>query len=199
MVLLPIPTARHISLTDTTPPTDVKPHQTLTKWLHLNHQWKLTRTLLWLMQRTDPFCKYISKWLLNGKAPSHEVDTFTHIKGLLYKHFVDSDKKLLALVVLKYWCFMVLVEAYHKLDHQGLNRTYHLIKWQYNWKVMNKDFCKYITNCAPHKREKARTLIYPLQMMYIPDRPSHKTAIDLVSDLNVSTSANYHILTITDH
>ena len=38
------------------------------------------------MQRTDPFCKCISKRLLNGMAPHHEFDTFTHVKGLLYKH-----------------------------------------------------------------------------------------------------------------
>ena len=38
------------------------------------------------MQRTDLFCKRISKCLLNGKAPQHETDTFTHVKGLVYKH-----------------------------------------------------------------------------------------------------------------
>ena len=41
------------------------------------------------MQRTDPFCKHVSKCLLNGKAPKHEIDTFTQIKGLLYKHVMD--------------------------------------------------------------------------------------------------------------
>ena len=43
------------------------------------------------MQRTDPFCKHISKGLLNGRAPHHEFDTFTHIKGLLYKHILDAS------------------------------------------------------------------------------------------------------------
>ena len=43
------------------------------------------------MQKTDPFCKCISKRLLNGKAPQHEFDTFIHVKGLLYKHIMDSD------------------------------------------------------------------------------------------------------------
>ena len=46
------------------------------------------------MQRTDPFCKYISKRLLNGKAPYHEFDTFIHVKGLLYKHVNDIGKKV---------------------------------------------------------------------------------------------------------
>ena len=35
------------------------------------------------MQKTDPFCKWISKCLSNGKAPKHETDLFTHVKGLL--------------------------------------------------------------------------------------------------------------------
>ena len=47
------------------------------------------------MQRTDPFCKCISRRLLNGKAPHHEFDTFTHVKGLLYKHIMDAGKKFL--------------------------------------------------------------------------------------------------------
>ena len=94
---------------------------------------------------------------------------------------------------------MLPVEAYHKLGHQGVKGTYHLIKWQHYWKGMNKDICKYINNCALCKREKTRTQVYPLQMTDIPDRPSDKITIDLVSDLNVSTSGNQHILTIIDH
>ena len=43
------------------------------------------RDALLQMQHTDPFCKCISKRLLNGKAPHHEGNTFTHIQGLLYK------------------------------------------------------------------------------------------------------------------
>ena len=46
------------------------------------------------MQRTDPFCKCISRRLLNAKAPHHEFDTFTHVKGLLYKHITDAGKKI---------------------------------------------------------------------------------------------------------
>ena len=53
------------------------------------------------MQHMDPFCKCISKWLLNGKAPHHESDTITHVKGLLYKHVSDTGKQFLALVIPK--------------------------------------------------------------------------------------------------
>ena len=64
---------------------------------------------------------------------------------------------------------------------------------------MNKDICKYISNCALCIREKARTQVYPLQIPDIPDTPFNKIAIDLVSDLNVSASGNQHILTIIDN
>ena len=99
------------------------------------------------MQRTDPFCKHISKCLLNGKAPQHEIDTFIHIKALLYKHVMDSGKQFLALIILKSWKYTVLVEAHDKLGHQGNSHTYCLIKRQYYWKGMNKDIRKYIANC----------------------------------------------------
>ena len=91
------------------------------------------------MQRTDPFCKCISKRLLNGKAPHHKFDTFTHVKGLLYKHISDAGKKFLTLVIPKSWKFTILVEAHDKLGHQGNSCTYCLIKHQYYWKGMNKD------------------------------------------------------------
>ena len=99
------------------------------------------------MQRTDPFCKCISKQLLNSKAPHHEFDTFIHIKGLLYKHILDASKKFLTLVIPKSLKFTILVDAHDKLGHQGNNHTYCLIKCQYYWKGMNKDIRKYIANC----------------------------------------------------
>ena len=61
------------------------------------------------MQKTDSFCKRISKHLSNAKAPQHESDLFTHIRGLLYKHITDSGKKFLALVTPKSWKYTVLV------------------------------------------------------------------------------------------
>ena len=120
---------------------------------------------LLLMQRTDPFCRHISKCLFNGKAGKalqHETDVFTHVKGLLHKHVMDSGKQFLPLVIPKSWQYTVLVEVYDKLGYQGNSHTYCLIKRQYYWKGMNKDISKYIANCVPCHREKARVQHYPL-------------------------------------
>ena len=83
------------------------------------------------MQKTDPFCKCISKCLSNGKAPQHKTDLFTHINGLLYKHVTDSGHKFLALVIPRSCKYTVLVEAHDKLGHQDNTCTYCLIKRQY--------------------------------------------------------------------
>ena len=131
------------------------------------------------MQKTDPFCKCISKCLSNGKASQHETDIFTHVKGLLYNHVTDSGQKFLALIIPKSWKYTVLVEAHDKLGHQGNIHAYCLIKWQYHWKGMNKDIWKYIANCMLCHREKANIQNYPLQMTEIPDRPFDKITIDL--------------------
>ena len=151
------------------------------------------------MQKNDPFCKRISKCLSNGKAPQHETDLFTHVKGLLYKHITDSGQKFLALVIPKSWKYTVLVEVHDKLGHQGNTHTYCLIKYQYYWKGMNKDIRKYITNCTLCCREKGKVQAYPLQMTEILDRPFDKIAMDLVTECETSISRNKHILTIIDH
>ena len=180
----PVMPQLHISQDDNTTPKSLTADQ---------------RDALLQMQCTDPFCKHISKRLLNGKAPHHKAATFTHVKGLLYKHVLDADKQFLTLVIPKSWKFTILVEAHDKLGHQGNNRTYCLIKWQYYWKGMNKDIRKYIANCILCRRDKAKVQQYPLHMTAIPDRPFNKIAIDLVTDCKTSTSGNKHILTIIDH
>ena len=142
------------------------------------------------MQKTDPFCKCISRRLLNDKVPHHEFDTFAHVKGPLYKHVIDSAKRFLALVIPKSWKYTVPVEAHNKLGHQGNSHTYCLIKCQYYWKGMNKDSRKYIANCVLCPWEKAKVQQYPLQMTEIPDRPFDKIAINVVTECKTSTSGN---------
>ena len=151
------------------------------------------------MQRTDPFCKCITKHLSKVEAPKHEADLFLHIKELLYKHVMDSNQKFLALVIPKVQKYKVLMEAHDKLGHQGAMHTYCLIKCQHYWKGMNKDIRKYIANCTLCCREKAKVQSYPLQMTETLEWPFDKIAIDLVTECETSTWGKKHILTIIDH
>ena len=121
----------HIQNTSSTPHQDTAPQisqepTTVPKPLTADHLEALLQ-----MQKTDLFCKCISRRLLNCKAPHQEFDTFAHVKGLLYKHVTDAGKKFLTLVIPKSWKYTVLMEAHDKLDHQGNSCTYWLIKCQY--------------------------------------------------------------------
>ena len=68
---------RH-NLMDTTPPTDAQPTSDTDKVNVPPPLMEKYKNTLWQMQKTDPFCKYILKWLLNGKAPSHDYHFCTH-------------------------------------------------------------------------------------------------------------------------
>ena len=114
--------------------------------------------------------------------PKHKADLFLHVKGLLYKHVTDSNKKFLALVIPKEWKYTVLVEAHDKLGHHGAIQTYCLIKCQYYWKGMNMDIRKYIAQCALCHKEKTKVKAYPVQMTEIPEYSFDKIAIDLVTE-----------------
>ena len=105
------------STSDTTPTTPVmpQPHLSLDSNPTPKSITEDRQDTLLQMQCMDPFCKCISKQLLNGKAPHHESNTCTHVKGLLYKHVSDAGKQFLALVIPKSWKFTILVEAYDKL------------------------------------------------------------------------------------
>ena len=140
------------------------------------------------MQKMDPFCKCISKWLSNGKAPKHKADLFTHVNELLYKHVTDSHQKFMALAIPKEWKYTVLVEAHDKLGCQGTTWTYCLIKHHYCCKGMNKDIMKYIPQCTHCCREKAKVKAYPLQVTETPECPFNKITIDLVMEYETSTN-----------
>ena len=92
----PTPTAKYATLPI---PHCLQLQQLMMRWMHLHLFKKIKRTLLGSCRKMDPFCTHISKRLLSGRAPLHEVDTFTHIKGLIYKHVMDSNQRCLALVI----------------------------------------------------------------------------------------------------
>ena len=87
--LATITCSKILTPTDTTPPTDAKSTSNADKVNGPLPLMEDCKDALQLMQRIDPFCKHISKWLLNGKAPYHDIDTFIHTQGLLYEHVMD--------------------------------------------------------------------------------------------------------------
>ena len=158
-----------------------------------------SRDTLLQMQWMDPSCKCISRWLNQRKAPHHESNAFTDIDALLYKHAMDASQKFLILVIPKSWCFMVLVEAHEKLGHQESQEL--IISFSNS--IIGRGWTRpsintlQIAHYARGRKQKHK--MYPLQMTDIPDWPFDKIIIDLITDLNISTSGNQHILTVINY
>ena len=85
-------------------------------------------TLIKEMQSTGPFCKCITKRLLNKTASKHELNTFFIHNGLLYRYASDHSKDFCTLVIPTAWRYTIVVETHDKMGPQGNNRTYSLIK-----------------------------------------------------------------------
>ena len=170
--------SKTLAPTDTTPPADVQSMVTSNTGIvntppPLLENHKDTPRL---MQRLIPPSNAFQNGHLMAKHLPIKLTLSLTLKVFSTKMLWIQNKKFLSLIIPKSWCFTVFVEAHDKLDHQGINRTYHIIKQQYYWKGMNKDICKYVTNCAQCKTEK------------------NKIAIELVRDLNIgkSTHSDYH-------
>ena len=144
--------------TANTTPADPAPTSTNDKVITPPTPTKDQKDTLRLMQRTDPFCKHISKRLLSGKAPSHEVNTFTHIEGIIYKHVVDSNQRFLALAIPKSWHFTVIIEVHYKLGHQEINRTYCCVNIPGRPQIKTSTNASTIVHCVRGKRQGHRNI-----------------------------------------
>ena len=74
------------------------------------------------------------KMTIKQQSTKHKADLFTHVKGLLHKHVMDTNQTFMALIIPKAWKYTLLVEAHDKLGHQGVIHTYSHIKGQIYWK-----------------------------------------------------------------
>ena len=101
-------THQHLSTDNSTSQPDITPDVSEARDLTPKTLTDRLQALL-QMQKTDSFCKRISKYLSNGKVLQHETDLFTHVRGLLCRHITDLGQKFLALVIPKSWKYTLLV------------------------------------------------------------------------------------------
>ncbi len=89
----------------------------------------------------------------------------------------------------------------HKLaGHLGVKKTLNKIKKRFYWRLMNKDITKFIKRCKICALRKAHGgTRAPLQSIPPPKRVFHTISIDVIGPINLSSSGNQYILTITEH
>ena len=163
--------------------------------MHPHPSWETTRILCYTCKEQIHSASATPNSHSMEKHLAMKLDTFTHYNGLLYKHAMDAIQKFLVLVIPKSSHFKVLTEAHNKLGHQGVTECITSLYNSPAERGWTRTFANTLLIVPCARGKKAKMKMYPLQMMAIPDWSFDKTAIGLVTDLNVFTS----ILTIIDH
>ena len=152
------------------------------------------------MQKTNPFCKWISKCLSNGKALQHKTDLFYPYQRPAiqtchrFRTEVSCSSHTQVLEVHSSSGSPWQVRTPGKHPHLLLNKESILLQgneWGYE-----EIHCQ-LYNMPQRKSQNSEN--YPLQMREIPNRPFDKIVIDLFTECETSTSGNKHILMIIDH
>ena len=130
--------------TDTTQPTGPTTTSTTDKVEYTSTSHSRSKGHSWANAEDESFLQTYFQEITQWQSTLVWSRQILHIIGIIYKHVMDSNQPFLALVNPNSWHFTVLIEVHDKWGHQGVNRTYHLIKHQYYWKGMNREIHKYI-------------------------------------------------------
>ena len=161
-------------------------------WNHINTTSYTKKSLtadrleaLLQMQKTDPFCKWISKHLSNGKhlnmnrtiLPCQRTPIQTYHR---FQTEVSCSSHIKILDIYSFSGSPWQVRTSGKYPHLLLDKVTILLEGN------EPGIWKYIANCTLCCREKAKIQNYHLQMMEIPNRPFDKIVMDLITECETS-------------
>ena len=148
-------------------------------------------------QAKDPMLREIrdniaSKTLTGSKALSYVM----HKNILYYVPYKDGkDMKLLVPEGMRH----IVLEALHTDNcHQGMERTYDIIREKYHWQGMYLDIVNYVSDCVTCQTRTLRKDVAPLQEMDTAKFPNEKVAIDTVGPYPESHAGNKYLITFID-
>ena len=90
----------------------------------------------------------------------------------------------------------LLLEAYHRPYHLGIDRTYALMHQRVHWDTMYHDVVLHCTRCLQCQRANLRKNRAPLQQRQLPAYPMQKIAMDTVGPLPESEEGYRYIVTL---
>ena len=148
------------------------------------------------LQDRDAFCHRILQQVRKSKQ---SVCQSYKIKNDILKHHQSINGQLFCPIVLPRMLIGHVLELLHnKLGHNGINRTYAMLKRLYYWKGMKASITKHIKNCdncqkrnlqiVPYAKLHFDTATFPVEFvsmdligeLYPPSRSGHKYALTMI-------------------
>ena len=105
----------------------------------------LTDDMLSQLQSQDTFCSHIMTQMEKGNIKDGQTYKF-HNK-ILKRNVTDSDKIYKTIVLPRALTAQILKMAHDDLGHNGIHRTYMLLKRLYYWKGLKPSVVCHIQRC----------------------------------------------------
>ena len=98
------------------------------------------------LQKEDKFCKNILNMLANNKL--HNKSLYYIENGILKRYINDNKQRFEVIILPQTLTQLALQLAHEGLGHNGIPRTYALLRWQYYWKGLKPSVTKHVKKCT---------------------------------------------------
>ena len=97
------------------------------------------------LQKEDKFCKNILNMLASDKLQNKNP---YYVENEILKCFIDDNKQRFEVIVLPQTLTQPALQLAHEgLGHNGIPRTYALLRCQYYWKGLKPSVTKHVKQC----------------------------------------------------
>ena len=120
--------------------------------------WELSSKDIRKAQSVDKFCTDMLNNLIQGKSM---IDQSYHVEnGILRKYVTDNKQRFDAIVRPAHYTLALLRLAHDELGHNGLARTYMLLRRLYCWKGMKQHIYQYVKQCRSCQQRNRQVVKY---------------------------------------
>ena len=146
----------------------------------------LTDDMLSQLQLQDLFCSNIIAQIKKGNIK--DGLTYKFHNNLLKRNVTDSDKIYETLVLPKALTAQILKMAHDDLGHNGMHRTYMLIKRLYYWKGLKPSVIHHIQRCYHCQQRNKQVVKYATLHFDVATFPMQFISMDLIGEFHPPTS-----------
>ena len=147
------------------------------------------------LQKEDKFCKNILNMLASNKLQNNNP---YYVENEVLKRFIDDNKQRFEVIVLPQTLTEPTLQLAHEgLGHNGIPRTYALLRRQYYWKGLKPSVTKHVKQCILCQKHNKQVVKYNKLHFEASPAPMKFISMDLIGEFHPpSSKGNRYALTV---
>ena len=147
------------------------------------------------LQKEDKFCKNILNMLASNKLQNKNP---YYVESGILKRYIDDNKQRFEVIVLPQTLTQPALQLAHEgLDHNGIPRTYALLRHQYYWKGLKPSVTKHVKQCTLCQKHNKQVVKYNKLHFEASPAPMKFISMDLIGEFHPpSSKGNRYALTV---